>query len=239
MRVPLSRVGSAATGTQVTLAEAELSARDGRGELRELVVGNPEGVEPAHAIRFGTVRVVLDTSTVGSRPVVVKEVVIEEPQVTLEVGRGGTNLGTIRDNVDAFSRRMGGGGEPGGGEGPPSEGGGPAGDEGARIVIESLIVRRGRVAVSATILGGGEVGTELGEIHLRDIGRGEGGATPAEIAAEVLRAVTAGAIRDAGRLEIEGLDLKALAEDALERGRNAVRDAAGEVGKRLGGLLGR
>lgn len=159
----------------VTLDDAEISATDGQGALRGLSVGNPSGFETPRAFSLGEIKVTVDVGSVGSDPVVIKEVVIDKPAVTYEVASdGGSNIDAIRRNVEAFTGGSGGGGSDSGG------------DAGPKVVIENLYVRGGEVNVSATMLQGRTLSAGLPDIHLQDIGKDSGGATPGEVAEKLM-----------------------------------------------------
>jgi hypothetical protein len=202
-------VGSKATGTQVTLASADVSLTSGDGTLKGLVVGNPKGFKTPSAIELGQIHVKVDTSTVTSSTVVIKEVLIEGPRLTYEVGPGGSNIAVIQENLAALGGGTGGGGSKGTGGGKPSaepkekepksEGGG------TKVIIDDLVVKGGHVAVSASFLGGKEVGAALPDIHLKDIGKSEGGVTSDVIAKRLLDALTKGALDAVAGLNLDGL----------------------------------
>jgi hypothetical protein len=197
-------VGSKATGTHVTLHSADVSLTSGEGTLKGLVVGNPEGFKTASAIELGQIHVKIDTSTVTSNPIVIKEILIEGPKVTYELSGSGSNIGVIQDNV----AKMGGGTDekkpaPEPKEKEPKE---PKKGGETKVVIEDLVVRDGHVAVSATFLGGKELGAPLPEVHLKDIGKDEGGASSSEVAEKILGAITKGATDAVGTLNLAGLE---------------------------------
>jgi hypothetical protein len=213
----VERVGSDATQAPVTLETVDLSVTAGSGELRNLVVGNPAGFESEHAMKLGLVRVTLDTATINADPVIVKEVVVDGPEVIYEVGTGGTNIGAIQENVEAYARRLGGGG---GGDAPA-----PDGEEGRKVIIENLYIRNVKVTVAATFLGGKGAGATIPEIHLRDVGKAEGGATPGEVAAEFLDALLDGVVKAVTDLDIDGL--KKQGEGLLENAGKALKGIFG------------
>jgi len=200
IKAAVEGVGSRATGTEVTLASADVSITSGEGRLTKLVVGNPKGYGTPSAFELGDIRVKLDTSTVTSDVIVIKEVVIESPGVTYEVGPGGSNIAVIQANVDAFSKGLGvGGGEDKSAPAPADKSGGK------KFVVQDLYVRAGNVAVSAPFLAGKKVTATMKEIHLHDLGKAEGGATSAEITQELLRAMTHGVVASVGDLGINEL----------------------------------
>lgn len=217
----VEEVGTQATQTPVTLAQVDISLTDGSGELKGLVVANPESFETEHAMSFGTIRVQIDTSTLNSDPVVIEEVVIDAPQIIYEVSGGGTNIGVIQENVEAFAASLGGGGDEPAGE--------PSAGESRKVVIENLYVRNANASVSASFLGGEKVGVTVPEIHLQNLGQDEGGATAGEVAAKVLDAIADGVIEAVTDQNITGMS------DALKKQGEGLLDKAGDA---LGGLFG-
>jgi len=221
-------VGSKATGTEVTLASADVSLTSGDGTLKGLVVGNPKGFKTPSAIELGQIHVKIDTSTVTSGTVVIKEILIEGPRLTYEVGAGGTNIGIIQDNVAALGGGSGGGGSKGTGGGKPSgepKEKEPKSESGTKLIIEDLVVRGGHVAVSASFLSGKDLGAPLPDIHLRDIGKSEGGVTSSELAKRILDALTHGAL-DA----VKGLNLDSLEKAAGGALGGAIKSATDILG---------
>ncbi|MBT3927577.1 MAG: hypothetical protein HOF33_11385, partial [Rhodospirillaceae bacterium] len=64
-----------------------------------------------------------------------------------------------------------------------------SGDD-TKIIIEHLYIRNGKVRISAAPLGGKTMDSGLPEIHLTDLGKEEGGASPEQIAEKIMAAVT-------------------------------------------------
>ena len=207
IRTAIEEAGNRATQVSVTLNKVDTGkVMDGAVALRGLVVGNPAGFKTDSAFKLGEISVKVDPSTVMSDTIVVREVVIAAPQVTYEFAGGGSNIGTIQKNVE----KMAAGGS--GGDAKSSEGGGK------KVVIENLYVRDGIVTVSADFLQGKQTGTNLPAIHLKDIGKSSGGATPTEVAEQVIAAITKAATSAVGKLDV-----------------GAIKDALGkELGSRVG-----
>jgi len=176
-------VGPRVTQTSVTLSEAEVDVTEGRAALRGLDIGNPKGFETDYAFKLGAISVTIDTGSIGGDTIVIKEIVVDKPAVTYEYdfSAGTSNIETIQKNAESFAAAAGGGG--GGSSGGSSS-------EGPKLVIENLYVRGAEVAVSAKGFAGKKASQTLPEIHLTDIGKDEGGATPAEVAQEVIAAIT-------------------------------------------------
>ena len=162
-----------------------LSPFSGRGQLKGLVVGNPEGFKTPTAIQVGSVGVALQPSSVLSDKVVIQTITVAGPEITLEQTPQGNNLNKILDNVRGTA-------------GP----GQPAGQEEAKaktrkLEVDDLLISGGKVRLSASLLGGKAMTVPLPEIHLTDLGRGPEGITPAELTEKVLRAVIDGALKSA------------------------------------------
>lgn len=216
-------VGSSATGAPVTLSDVNISLTSGQASMNGLKVANPPGFATDSAIRLGGIKVVLDTASLGGDTIVVKEVVIDGPEVTYEVGTGGTNIGAIQANLDKFT----GGGAAKPAEAKPEEGGGK------KLIIEKLTIQQGRVEVAATFLGDRKLGAALPAVTLKDIGKEEGGATPGEVAKEILGSITGGVTK-----AVKTLDL-----DALQKGVKGALEGAGKAlegaGKGVKDLFGK
>ncbi|TAL03770.1 MAG: hypothetical protein EPO08_03225 [Rhodospirillaceae bacterium] len=182
IKAGIEKYGSAATQASVTVSGVKLSLSSGEGSITGLNVGNPKGFTTPNALALGAITVQLDTGSItGNGPIVVKEIVISQPQVTYEVGGGGSNLQTIQKNTKDFA----------GAGGSTSNSSGSTRKE----IIENLYVRDGQIGVSASALGGKTITVPLPTIHLTNIGKGNGGATPAEIADQVLGAISSEAAK--------------------------------------------
>ncbi len=214
------KYGSEITKTEVTLDKVELSPTSGAGSLSGLTMGNPAGFKSDYAFKLGQVSVSLNTDSLGGETVVIKEVVIAAPAVTYEIGSAGSNIDAIRKNVEAYT---GGGGSSGGGE---------EGDD-VKLVIENLYVRDGKVSVSATALGGKSLGAPLPTIHLKDIGKDSGGASPGEVADKVIKAISNGATKAVGTLNLDKIlgGAGGVAKDVVEKGKGAI---GGTLNKLMG-----
>lgn len=243
VKTAVESIGSEATKTTVTLNEADVSITSATGALRGLVVGNPSGFSGPHAFRLDEISVTLDPASVTGDAIVLKEVVVSAPSVAYEILASGNNIDAIRANVDAYANAQSGGGA------SSSD----AGAGGTKLIIENLYIRNGRVDVSSNLLQGKNLGTALPEIHLTDIGKDQGGATPAEVAEQIVDALAQGVGGAVASLDIEG-QLKGLATGAggLAEGVEGVAtgaatatgtgsilpEGAGEAGKALKGVLG-
>ncbi|NKB54975.1 MAG: hypothetical protein GKS00_01425 [Alphaproteobacteria bacterium] len=224
IKTAVETYGSEITKAEVTLDEVEISPTSGAGSLRGLVMGNPSGFKSDNAFSLGEVSVSIDTGSLGSDTIVIKEVVIGAPAVTYEIGANGSNIDAIRKNVESYV----------GGSGGGSSGGEKEGE--TKLIIENLYVRDGKVNVSATALGGKSLGAPLPTIHLKDIGKKSDGATPGEVADQVIKAVSNGATKAVGTLNLDKV-LGGAAKDAMEKGKGVIEKGKDSVGGTLKNLL--
>jgi len=216
----VERVGSDATQATVSLNSADVDVMSGKGALKGLVVGNPAGFESDSAFELGEISVSIDTGSITTDTVVIREVLIAGPKVTYELSQNGSNVDAIKRNVDAFAQKLSSG----------SAASEPAADGGAqkKIVIELLTIRGGEVNVASVLLGDRKLGTNLPAIEVRDIGKDSGGASPAEIAAVILDTLTGAATKAATSLDLSGL-LEGAAGQAVKDATKAAEDTAGSA----------
>lgn len=235
IKAAVEKYGSEVTQVKVRLDQAEVSITSGEGALRGLTVGNPEGFKTDRAFSLGEISVVLDVGTVTQDPVVIKEIVISAPEVTYELGSGGSNIDAIRRNVNAYV---------GTGQGKAKEKSASKDDdkEGRKLVIQHLYVKKGKVNVSATMLKGKKLSAPLPDIHLTDIGKEKGGAEPGEVVEKLVRAISQSAGKAVGTLDLDkvvGAAKEAVAgmKGKLERAKGtgaSAKDAAEKGAKSVG-----
>lgn len=230
VKAAVEEVGSRATQTKVTLDSVKISPTSGEGALNGFRMGNPTGFKTDNAMRFNTVSVKLDVGSLTKDAILIKEVVIAGPQITYELGGGGSNIATIQKNVDAFAKSMG----AGQGGGAKQE---PAKDGGKKVIIENLYIRDGKIGVAASMLGGKQMDASLPTIHLKDIGKDKGGATPAEVADKVLTSISSSASKVVSSLGVDKMMDKA--KEGAEGAKKALEEGGKGVGDKVKGLFGR
>jgi hypothetical protein len=237
IKTAIEEVGSRATQTQVKLDGVSVSLTGGTGKLSGLTVANTKDFKTPSAFKLGEISLALDTGTVTSKTVVVKEVVVAAPQVTYELNNtGGSNIDAIRKNIDSFVKQY--GGASGGSQ--PAAKSDPANE--TKLVIDNLYVRGGKVDVSASMLGGKTMSVPLPDIHLKDIGKSKGGATPAEVADQLIDAIGNSATKAVASLNLDKLKDTAV-EGAkgqlqnIQQGTGGTGDAAKKATEGAGGAL--
>ncbi|MFA5041747.1 MAG: hypothetical protein WC464_08965 [Bdellovibrionales bacterium] len=229
VRIAIEKIGTAATQTAVDLDDVTLSLTSGEASLSGLSVGNPDGFKVNPSLYLGHISVKLDTQSIsGTGPIVIKEVAIVKPGVAYEVGiNGSSNLETLAKNAQAYAASM-------SGEKAKAAKADDADKKPARkIVINSMTISDGQISISHAALGGRQLTAPLPLIRLTNIGKNEGGTTPAEVAKKVLDAIT----KSAGQVASSSLT-KELGASFNKAGEKA-GTAAKEIGGQIKGLLGR
>ena len=102
----VEKIGPQATQTQVTLRGAGAKIFSGRLELMGVFVGNPQGYKLPSAITVEDVSVSVKPATVFSPKLVVENITVKEPLITLEGGLKDNNLTKIEKNLERLCRQF-------------------------------------------------------------------------------------------------------------------------------------
>ena len=221
-------VGPLALGTDVTLEEVDISLFSGKGQLKGLIIGNPEGFKTESSFKLNEVRLALDVSSLLSDKIIIEEIFIDAPEITYEKGRKGDNFKAILDNINDFARMTG---------GKASEDKKEESKEGGKkIQINNLIVKNGKVNMSMAALKGEKLTLPLADIHLKDIGKDEEGTSIAEAVKEVFGAVNKNVI---GAVAGSAKAIAESAEKAAEKTVGKAKETVEGAVDKLKGLFGK
>jgi uncharacterized protein involved in outer membrane biogenesis len=217
----IERSGPELLGVPVTLEHASFSLFRGHVSLRNFVIGNPEGYQAAHAMSLGEVSVDLVPKSLMSDTIVIKRFFVSAPEVNYELALGKSNIGVLMERIESKERAAKEPQEPG--EKKP----------GKKLIIEDCTIEQAQVSVAAKMLGAEPTPLQIPDIHLNDIGREAGGATPVEVAASIIRellrvitqAVTSGGM--AGNAEA----IEKTAKDIEENAKKTIDAVKGIFGK--------
>lgn len=234
IQTAIETIGSDLAQTEVRLDDVEISPTSGNGALRGFRVTNPDGFSHEDAFRFTEVNVTVDIGTLQSDPVVIKEIIIDGPRIIYEFAGGTSNLDTLKSNVQSRTGGSGGSGTSSGSEGP-------------KIVIENLYLRNGTVGITAPVLAQ-KMEVPLPTIHLKDVGKDGKGATPGEVAQQLVDQVLASARKAVTNANLDLGDLQSTAGQIADEARKQMQDAtkdmggavekgAGDGGKAIEGLI--
>lgn len=216
VKAAIEKYGTQAAHTEVSVDSVKLAISTGEGGVYGLNVSNPKGFSSAKALSMGMISVKLDTGSVtGSGPIIIREIVVDNSQVNFEMSNSGdSNLQTIERSATANSAA------------PAAS---SSGKQGRKVIINDLYIRNGQIGISHPLLQGKPLAASLPTIHLTNIGKNSGGATPSQIADVVLKAIT----ETAGKIAASNLVQK------IGPLKNVTGGASGNIINRVGGILGR
>lgn len=213
------------TKSSVRLARVDLSPWSGKGSLKGLVVANPAGFQADNAFSLGETAIVLDTDTLTADPVVIESLRIIAPEITYEQGKGGSNLQQLQKNLAVSTSA---------GAGKGSDEHNAEAGEGRKLIIRQLVVSGGRIHYSNPLVGRKTVDVALPEIILNGIGEKSNGATGAEVAEQLIRAInknSLAAIKEAGALKQVGEQVEQRLQERKDRLEESVGGLKGLLGK--------
>lgn len=168
----IEKFGPEVTQVSVKVGSVRLDPANGEGEISGLRLGNPKGFKTESALKVGTIRLRMDPTSIAGEVVLIHEVIIQSPDVTYESGAAGNNLETIQKNIESYVARF---------SGARKDDAAPK----KKLVIENLYIRDARVSVNTALTIGQTVSSPVPDLHLRDIGKREGGASPDEAMKQV------------------------------------------------------
>lgn len=179
----IEKYGNAATQTTVDLKTVRLSLASGEGTLSGLTIGSPSGFTAPSSFYLGSISVKVDPQSVtGNGPMIIKDLTITSPQITYEMGASGkTNLQTIIHNAQNYA-------------GTSQQRSKPDTDQAAndnerKLIINSLTISNGQILIIQPHLKH-PLTAMLPTIHMENIGKNNGGVSPAEIAQLLLGTVS-------------------------------------------------
>lgn len=194
----MEKYGTQAIGTAVRVNKVTLHPAQGKGAIEGLTVANPKGYGAPHIISLGAISIRLDPRSLAADPAVIDDIRITSPLVVYEMNEDRVA------NVDVLKKNL--------GADRPSKTAGrgkkSAKEEGKRLRIRRLVIESARADVRISALGGKPRTVTLSRIEMKDIG-GTRGATPEQVAKQIVTAIVAEATREVG---------KAGAERLLEKG---------------------
>lgn len=175
----VNKFGPTLTQTKVVLDGAQISPLSGIGTLTGLSVGNPTGWSAGDAFRLGKIHLNVEPFSLLKEQIVINELVIEKPEFHYETKIIASNIGDLLKNIEQTM------GSSSGTETPTKDG------KPIKIIVKKLVLKDGSVALSAGTQG---VTMPLPEINMADLGVKEGGLTPPQLAAAIMRHVAPGII---------------------------------------------
>lgn len=198
--------GPKVTQTKVELVAAKLSPLSGAGELTGLTVGNPAGWSDGRAFYLGKVQVDVELRSVLGDPIIINEIIIDQPEFAYETTFASSNIKDLLKNMEKFAGKGEGGREPGAKVGQPR-----------KFILKKFRLTNGKATVEA---GGNALVVTLPAISLDNLGVAEGGITAGQLSGvlmnKVLGGIVAGTADALGSGELSVEKLKAAAKKAAD-----------------------
>ncbi len=218
--------GPEMTKTEVRLGDVDVSIFTAEAALKDFFLGNPKGFNAPQAMNVGSVYVNVDEKSLTGDTIIIDKIEVVRPEFTYEKKRGTDNFQTILNNIKRAT---------GSSEASKKQAGEK--EKGKKIIIKDFIVKDGKVNLSMSALGGRSISASLPDIHLKDIGKKKGGASPAEAFKEIFAAlhkkITSPAVTDT-----LNKGLKALGSSVESVG-GAAKEGAKAVTDKVKGLFGK
>ena len=226
--------GPKITKTELHVADVGVSILSAEAKVKEFFLGNPQGFKSSSAMQVGSVFVNVDEKSLMSDTIIIDRIEVKQPEINYEKKGKTDNFNALLNNVkkSAASDKK-------SSEASKEEGGGK------KLIINDFIVTKGKInlEMSAYGLGAKEISVTLPDIHLKDIGKQEGGASAAEVSKEIFAAlyekITSRAVTDAINQELKafGANLDSLGKTALKQVGSDTGKSLEDVGKKVKGLL--
>jgi len=168
------------------VSSVDIKITAGAGSISGLTVGNPSGFSGTEAFQLGNISAKIDTGSVTKDLVVIDNITISGPYILYEINESGkSNINIIKQNVQQFQ-----------GQGPSGKTENQKKDtektgkteKSVKLLIRKLVIDNGKVDVRIAALNK-PMSVQLPTIVLSNVG-GKGGASPEEVGAEILSALT-------------------------------------------------
>jgi hypothetical protein len=221
--------GPGITKTDLRLGDVGISIFSGEAKLKKFHMGNPKGFKSASAMDVGSIYVDLDEGSLTEDTIIIDKVEVVDPEITYEKAGIIDNFKAILNNV---KKSVGGGGS--------SKKKQPEKKEGKekKFLIRDFILKNGKVKLAlSSIPGGKSISAALPDIHLKDVGKENGGASAAQLFEQVLAAIYE-KITSSDVTDVLNKELKSLGLDMDKIGKSATKSLK-PLSKKVKGLFGK
>ena len=227
IKTAVNKYGPQITKTEVSLKDVGISIFSAEAILKDFRLGNPKGFKSPHAVSVGKVYVDVDETSLTGDTIIIDKIEVVAPEIIYEKSLKTDNFKSLLNNVQSTASEQ--------------KSGESAG--GKKIMIRDFLMRDAKLSLAVTMADVRSVEAEIPDIHLKDVGKEDGGISPAEafelILAALYKTVTSPGISNALNASIKnlGADVKAAGEDAKRQVETAGEDAQKQLedaGKGLG-----
>ena len=216
--------GSEATRTSVRVDNVKIVLQDGSGAIHGLTVGNPQGYGTPLAFSLGEIATQIDLKSLSEDVPVIELIAIRTPEVFFELNeKGQNNLNELKKNLQSGTSTS--------SSTSSDKSGGPE----PKLIIRKLVFSDGNIHARVVPLDK-EYELKLPSIQMNELG-GKTGATPSQIASQVVKVLTDRALAE---IKKQGIDqYKTQLEGEVNKRLEAEKEKLGsEVEEKLKGVLG-
>lgn len=182
IKTAVNTYGPQITKTDLSLGDVSISIFSAEARIKEFLLGNPKGFQSPHAMKVGSVHVNVNEKSITSNTIIVDKIEVVAPDISYEKIKGTDNFRSILNNVNQAV---------GAEKSAKKKAGSDEKKPGKKIIISDFIVKDGKVNLTMALLGGKTISAPLPDIHLKDIGKDKGGASPAEAFSEIFNSLYA------------------------------------------------
>ena len=207
-------VGPTVTKTEVLLEKVDVKVTDGRGQLNNFTIANPEGFSDANLFSLDNLVLQFNPKSVlDGDVIVIEEITVEGLKILAEQKGFNTNVQAMLDNLSS--------------EGASESSSSETSSEGSdvKLIIEKLKFAENDIQFLSENLGEYTLG--LPSFELNNLGSKENGLTPEEMGVAILKPVLKQA-EDAVKDKLEGLTREKL-EEELEKQKAKVEEKVEEL----------
>jgi uncharacterized protein involved in outer membrane biogenesis len=177
IRKSVTSLGPKLTQTSVDLSDISISWLSGKGDVKGLVLGNPEGYEAATAIEIPVATIAIRPTSVFKDKLVIRSIEIESPHITYEGKLSGSNLNKIQENIKEFVGKI-----ESYTKSDAAKKEAPENPEaGKKLQVDEIVIRNAKVKLALTVLGGRGANITLPEIRMTNLGQGPEGISGPEV----------------------------------------------------------
>ena len=192
----IESTGSELTQTGVSVEQVSINPWSGSGSIEGLKIQNPEGFESEHAIVIQNFEISLDIRSILSDTLIIDEIIITEPNISVIQKVPQNNLRMLMRNMD---------------EATADE---PEAADSQTMLIRRLLVRNAQVTVTPNLGAQPSATVSMDEMELNNVGR-DGSATVKQVVSVAAKRVMNEALKTALSGQLDELQNKA---------RDAVKD---------------
>lgn len=221
VKAAIENYGSQATQTAVRVESVQIVLKDGSGSIRGLTVGNPQGFVAKQAFSLGEISTQIDLKSLSEDVIVIEHITVRAPEVFFELNAKGEN------NLNVLNRNL----SSGASGSSASSSSGKSSDSEPKLIIRKLLFVDGNIHASVVPLNK-DYELKLPKIELKNLG-GKNGATPTQIADQVLKVLTDRALAEVKKKGIDQYKVKL--ESEINKRLESEKE---KIGDKLKGVLG-